>query len=141
MPDVASDNVVASSSISSAGLQPWWLEDPLDSSRNIPVNVVKFSRKIKEEQTVYRPLGRPQHVVVRGVVRAELFALKFEFLSLSEYSKFRTLRNSQRTLLLRRIYTGEQWYIVFGTDLDIEEPTPDPNYVIIEIEAAEVDPV
>jgi hypothetical protein len=117
----------------------WWLEVLEDSSYSMQLFVVDFKRQNEEEQTKYHALGRSKTIVVRGVIRGESLDLKLEFLTVADYNKFEAVRNLQRTVLLRRGYTGEQWYISFDAARVVEEAPADYTYKIIDISATEVD--
>lgn len=137
MPDIAGP--YSASVAETLVFDDWWLECPENPIYNMTLSVIHFYRHNKEEQTVYKPLSRPKPVVVRGVIRSEEFNLKIEFLTEADFTKFEQIRGLQLTLLLKRGYTGEQWYIVLGANRGVEEAPADHTYKVIEIGATEVD--
>jgi hypothetical protein len=119
----------------------WWLEDPGNSANNIILSVVggPHKRQKKEEQTVYQALERPGYIVVRGVMRKERFDLEIDFTTVAAWQAFENIRAQQRTLLLQRGYTGEQWFGSLGPMRDLEEHTSDYTYKKVKIEFIETD--
>lgn len=137
MPDIAS--VYTATSTATVSFDDWWLEVIEDSSYNMTLSVVDFRQTSEEEQTQYHALGRRNAIVVRGTIRGEEFDIVLEFLDLTEYNKFEAIRYLQRTVLLRRGYTGDQWYVALGKARPIEEGTSDHTYKQIAMHLLEQD--
>jgi hypothetical protein len=137
MPDIG--GVYTATSTSTVSFDDWWLEVIEDSSYNIILSVIDFKRASQEEQTKYHAMSRRFPIVVRGVIRGEEFDIKIEFLTVAAFNEFEAIRNLQRTVLLRRGYTGEQWYIDLGPNRPIEEAPSDHTYKVVNLTATEVD--
>lgn len=139
MPDIGSGYTAAS--VTTLNFNGWWLVNPNDSTYNVELSVIgnSFKRTKKEEQSIYEPLGRSLPIVVRGVMRGEKFTLTIEFLTEADWQKFENLRNQQVTLLLKRGYTGEQWYGVLGAERELSEAPSDHTYKVISVPFIETD--
>lgn len=138
MGDVASQNVNSSAT---SAFQDWWLKCPQDATLNfIPkFTGTEFRRRSDEEQTVFRAVGRKYPVVVRGVIQSETLHLPFTCDNNTDWDRLTKIRNSQRTLLLQRGYTNEQWYIDLVGDRPAVELAWDPTYKTVPMDANEVD--
>lgn len=108
----------------------WWLKDPQDPTLNYQPDFygTVFKRLAVEEQAVFSPLGRRTYVVVRGQLKGEQLTLPFEAVTAAAFQKFQAIRAAQRTLLLQRGDTGEQWYGVLSNNRPVEEAGYDPNF-------------
>jgi hypothetical protein len=105
----------------------WYIKDPLDPTKNqvIDLDQDAWEFKIKEEQAVYKLLGRSDPIVVSDVVRTIEGIIKPAFTSKAAYDAFIALRNNQHTLLLQRVYMNEEWYIRLGAELSVHEEPGD----------------
>lgn len=139
MPDIA--GVWSTSLTSTLTYDEWWLIDLVNDSLNYMPNFYGpvLRRDQKEEQAVFNPLGREFSVVLRGVIRGERLELPFEAVTQAEFDAYNNIRAVQRTLLLKRGYTGEQWYISLGAERPVEEAGYDDEYRRWVVEATEVD--
>jgi hypothetical protein len=133
----ASSTVVAGAQLT---LTDWWLKDPIDPTRNMAVDIRgdDFQQNSSTQQAEYHPLGSKYPIIVSDVVGAEEFFLHFEFTSKAAYLAFEVLRTSQRTLLLQRTYTGDQWYIRFAAKRTLIMTAHNPPLWRVDIEAREV---
>lgn len=122
-------------------VDPWWLKDPFNSANDIKPSLIGdgFNRSRHEDQAVFSPISRSKVVVVADVERGWHFNLHFEFLNDADWNAFQTLRSLQRTLLLQRVYTNDQWYIRLGDLIDLHEASTYPIYRTCVITAEEVD--
>ncbi len=116
-----------------------WLLKDLTSGTFIELPLINppFKHKVTEQQARYNPLGRSRVVVVSDTIQGEEFQLDMEFLTVAHFNNFKTLRNYQRTLLLQRVYTDEQWYIRLGADMNVDEPNT--AQILVSMNAVEVD--
>jgi hypothetical protein len=137
MPDIG--GAYSATASATATFTDWWLEVIEDASYNMQLSVVDFKRTGTEEKTKYHALGRSKPIIVREVVEGETLNLKIEFLTVADFNKFEAIRNLQRTVLLRRGYTGEQWYVDLGSTRAIEEAPADYTYKVVSLELTEVD--
>jgi hypothetical protein len=119
----------------------WWLIDLYDSTKNyVPILYgTNFKRGRHEDQAHFNPLGRKFPVVLRGMIRGEVLTLPFEAISQSDFDKFEAIRAGQRTLLLKRGYTSEQWYVSLGPERSVDEAGYDATFRRWTVEATEVD--
>jgi hypothetical protein len=119
----------------------WWLKDPLDASRNMTFDVVgdRVTQSATEERATYKPLGRKNVVIISDVIHGEHFELTLEFLTDTAYNRFETLYKSQRTLLLQRGFTNEQWWIRLGQVRTLTILNFTPPIRQVKIDAEEVD--
>lgn len=119
----------------------WWLKDPLDASRNMVIDQIgdKVTQTATEERATYKPLGRKNVVIISDVIHGEHFDLTLEFLTEEAYNRFETLFKSQRTLLLQRGFTGEQWWIRLGQVRALTILNFSPPVRQVRIDADEVD--
>lgn len=140
MPNVVTS---AASSTSAATIvnTEWWIKDPIDSSRDMTVDITgeTFVQESEEERATYKPLGRKNPVTVSDVVHGETFQLDMEFTTRVNYDKFEVLRLSQRVLLLQRGYTNDQWYIRLGKTRRLVVTNHQPPLWRVSITAEEAD--
>lgn len=96
----------------------WWLEDPLDPTTAISVEVIMDTLPIvtSETQAQHMVLGAPYMTVIADTVKGAVFMVEIDFLDDAEYQKFLAFRNMQKTLLLQSSI-NEHWYIRIGSDL------------------------
>jgi len=92
-----------------------------------------------EDMAQYSPLGRSRDVFVSDVIRGAEFKFTFDFTDTTEYNTFVTLRETQRTLLLSRPWSGDQWYIRLGSKMGVLEMNTNPIRRLVDISATEVD--
>jgi len=98
----------------------WFLKDPdtitdpedhielfMDGSSDMDIEQ-------KEDQAVFGPLGRPDRVIVRDVIRGDRFPITVQLMGVHERRKFLQMRNRQKTLLLQSPF--QQWYIAFASE-------------------------
>lgn len=94
----------------------WWLHDPLDAARDRRVYVGSESLELQtdEPQTVTRPLGRTDAVVVSGgVIESPAFSIEFSCPTPADVQGLAALRAGRRTLLLTSPY-GHLLYVRLG---------------------------
>lgn len=112
MGDVYSDpSATASGTVT---FSTWWLKDPANSALNREVNVLQPLRsERKEQQGVFRTLGRDRPVVVSGPLTGEEGELEIDFVNETEYDAFEALRLNQRVLLLQSPF-DDNYYVRLG---------------------------
>jgi hypothetical protein len=95
-----------------AALNPpdWWLADPTDASRRMPVNVAATSLTTTEAQGVYEPLGRAKAVVISDGAKAQRGELTVRARDATEKAAITTLLSGDRPLLLQSVL-GDVWFI------------------------------
>lgn len=122
---------------------PWWIKDltdPLNYSMAVDVMNIPFTQTRQEERAEFHALSRANPVVVRGILRGEEFPdITFEFTAEADWAKFESIRNLQRTLLLQRGWTGEQWYISLGSQRSLALQNTFPVMRTVTMSAVEVD--
>lgn len=112
MPDVYSDpSSVDTETVTS---DAWWLKDPEDPTLNREVDVRGPLRtERREEQSVFRPLGRTRPLVVTGALTGEEGEIEIDLFTQDDYDDLEALRSTQRVLLLQSPFE-EQWYVRLG---------------------------
>jgi len=120
----------------------WKLKDPLDASRNLDIDLISdrgFEWDRVEDMAVFEPFGRATPIVLADVVRSRTITCTVDIVDSTEYAKFLVLANSQRTLLLQRPWTGEQWWVRITAKVQVIEQSTTPIRYVIEFELREVD--
>lgn len=116
MPDIYSS---ASATVSATVIfDEWWLKDPTDAALNQELEVdspLRFQRT--EQQTVFRPLGRPLPIVVSGSLAGESGTLVLHFTTQADFDAFEDIRATQRVLLLQSPF-GDNLYVRLGDNAD-----------------------
>lgn len=114
----------------------WWLKAPHDSDLNATVRVTASSGRARQETTaVFRPLGRPDAVVVaddlNGAELPEDGTLQIIARGDAEWATVRALLDYQGTLLLQSPY-GDHRYIrvVDERPVAVQGPAGDPRRTI-----------
>lgn len=112
MPDVYSDpSSVDTETVTS---DAWWLKDPEDPTLNREVDVRGPLRtERREEQAVFRPLGRDRPVVVSGSLTGEEGEVEIDVFTQTAFDEIEALRATQRVLLLQSPFE-DQWYVRLG---------------------------
>lgn len=131
---------VTTSSVAVGGR--WKLKDMLDSTRNLDIDLISdkgFEWARQEDLAVFEPFGRTTPIIVADVVRSRTISCTVDIVNSSEWAAFLVLANSQRTLLLQRPWTGEQWWVRFTSKVEIVEQSTSPIRYIAEFELREVD--
>lgn len=91
----------------------FWLKDPADPGRNMTLAVIPpFVVDEPEPQETLEVIGRRLALVVSGLIQSARGTVALEFYR-DELEAFRTLRRSQRVLLLSAPW-GDQWYVRLG---------------------------
>lgn len=92
----------------------WWLKDPADPTLNREVDVQQPLRsERREQQGVFRTLGRDRPVVVTGPITGEEGELTIVFVTDAEFDAFEALRATQRVLLLQSPF-DDNYYVRLG---------------------------
>lgn len=93
----------------------WWLKNPLDPTKNTPIDATEWSPSKTTAAGVFYPRGRTTAVVASGDQWGWEGTLKSRCLSRTRYNVFLTLLNSKATLLLQDVL-GRQWYVRVASD-------------------------
>jgi hypothetical protein len=120
----------------------WHLVDPITPANNLDIDLTgekgwPWTRV--EDQAVFEPVARSTPIILADVVRSKTFDFSVDFLVPAEFNLFMALANAQRTLLLRRPWTGEQWWIRIGPKVEVIEQSTTPIRYIVDATAREVD--
>lgn len=134
-------NVTPALTTSGTNPRRWWLKDPLDPTKSMQVDILEDALVYDEAeaQTQYEPLGHNRYLIIADVVYGKLFTVTFDFIDPTEYANFKTLRNSQRVLLLQRQWNGDQWYVRLGPSVKVSEENTTPVRYLVDTTAIEVD--
>ncbi len=108
-----------------------WLKDPLYPALNMQVDLAQdyLDRSDDEQVAFYRAFERGQPIAVAdaNVGAGKLENVKFEVRSEDELDSLRALRLAQRTLLMQRAQTSEQWYVRFAPHVQWRETNYSPS--------------
>lgn len=117
-------------------VQNWWVQDALSQTADIYGNpwavtayraggssaagtnistAVTLSVTQSEQQSIVRPLGRTNPVIVRGDLYGEEFSLSLVFLDKNSWLEFDALRKRRSTYCIRSDM-GDVYYVAFGPD-------------------------
>jgi hypothetical protein len=109
-------------------LDGWWLKDPLNPTRNRPVELYRRRGDVvresvaQEQQKEFEVIGRPYPVTLSGGDQGERFEVIFNLYGHTEREWFETIRkgtNGSRILLLQNPHgqgSEAQWYVRFGRE-------------------------
>jgi hypothetical protein len=116
------------------------IEDPTNPT-SLLIDILEDGLDIvyPEDLAQYSPLGRTRDVFISDVIRGAEFRFTFDFVDTTEYETFKTLRETQRTLLLQRPWSGDQWYVRLGPKMSVMEMNTNPIRRIVDMTATEVD--
>jgi hypothetical protein len=105
----------------------WWLLDPTTPStamllHRVHSKAVSSSTGLQvsveedqvEDQGIFYPFGRKNALLVRGDMYNQNFSLSLLFEGATEFNSFQSIRQLQRTVLLRTDMPGEIHYVGFG---------------------------
>lgn len=131
----AISNIVIPSYTATTG---WLLKDPVTNKTiDLPLVNPPFKHMKPEQQAKFNPLGRTRVIIVSDQIQGEEFDFEMLFMSRLAFSEFSDLRALQRTLLLQRTETSQQWYVRLGSDFKVQEPNT--GVIEAQINAVEVD--
>lgn len=100
----------------------WWLKNPLDPTKNTPIDAIEWNPSKPIAAGTFYPRGRTTAVVASGDQWGWEGTLKTRCLNQARYTATITLLTSKATLLLQDVL-GRQWYV---------RVTDDPKESIVE---------